>query len=71
MARPRKIKENVETTEVKETKNVDLLPTIQGFFFGSTEYDEYYYSDIDETIEILENVLNCDNNIKFEYRASW
>ena len=59
--------------EVKETKNVDLLPTISGCFFGSTEYDEYYYSDIDETIEILEKVLNDnnDNNIEFEYRASW
>lgn len=59
--------------EVKETKNVDLLPRTQGFFFGSTEFDECYYSDIDETIEILENVLNDnnDNNIEFEYRASW
>ena len=59
--------------EVKGTKNVDLLPTKAGFFFGSTEYDEYYYSDIDYTIEILEKVLNDnnDNNIEFEYRASW
>lgn len=59
--------------EVKETKNVDLLPTKPGFFFGSTEYDEYYYSDIDETIEILEKVLDNDDDVdvEFEYMASW
>lgn len=58
--------------EVKETKNVDLLPRAQGFFFGSAEFDECYYSDIDETIEILEKALDNDNvNVEFEYRASW
>lgn len=41
-------------------------------FFGSTEYDEYYYSEIDETIEILEKALDDDNvGVEFEYVASW
>jgi hypothetical protein len=34
-----------------------LLPTIGGFFFGSTEYDEYYFKDVervrDTCIELL------------------
>jgi hypothetical protein len=39
-----KLKELVNLCKtVKQTKNTDLLPTQSGFFFGSTEHDEYYY----------------------------
>ena len=31
-------------------------PTHEGFFFGSTEYDEYYFADLESTIEQLEDV---------------
>lgn len=34
-----------------------LLPTQGGFFFGDTDYNEYYIDDITETVEILEKVL--------------
>lgn len=34
-----------------------LLPVTEGFFFGSYEYDEYYFEDIKETIEICEKIL--------------
>ena len=50
----------------------ELLPTSSGFFFGSTEYDEYYMQDIDNTIEQLEQVLTTTNNDwYFEYQSSW
>ena len=62
---------NIE--EIKE-----LLPTADGFFFGSTEYDEYYLKDIKNTIEILEKVIKEDEELNkqgfypdYEYRASW
>jgi hypothetical protein len=35
-----------------------LLPTRSGFFFGGTEYDEYYMNSIEHTINILEEVLS-------------
>ena len=35
----------------------ELLPTRGGFFFGSTDYDEYYWNDIDLTISIIENAI--------------
>lgn len=35
----------------------ELLPSCSGFFFGGTEYDEYYVNDIVETIKIIEEVL--------------
>lgn len=34
------------------------LPTQSGFFFGSTEYDEGYFSDLQDTVDKIENVLN-------------
>lgn len=36
----------------------ELMPTAPGFFFGSTDYDEYYFDDLESIIEaISENVL--------------
>lgn len=37
------------------------LPTQEGFFFGSTEYDEYYISDVREVKEWCDRVL-ADTN---------
>jgi len=49
----------------------ELLPTASGFFFGGTEYDEWYYGDIENTIEILEGALANDDNDDYEYHSSW
>lgn len=48
----------------------ELLPTTSGFFFGSTDYDEYYFQDLVATKEILEEALK-DPEGEFQYRASW
>lgn len=53
-----------------------LLPTASGFFFGSTDYDEYYFEDIKHTISILEDILDPENEKKylfvdFYYQSSW
>ena len=48
-----------------------LLPVQSGFFFGSTDYDAIYFSDIDGTIEIIEKALTLANNWSFIYWASW
>ena len=34
-----------------------LLPTQEGFFFGSQEYDDYYFQDLKDTKKIIENAL--------------
>lgn len=51
------------------------LPTQSGFFFGSTEYDEYYYSDVEDTIkqltEAIADVDEKDYSIDFIYHSSW
>ena len=50
----------------------DRLPTQSGFFFGGTEYDEWYMEDIAKTIDILERELNIsDDETKYYYQSSW
>ena len=40
------------------------LPTCDGFFFGSTEYDECYYEDVKDCIEQMSAILKDFNNNK-------
>jgi len=48
------------------------LPTESGFFFGATEYDEWYYQDLTQTIEIIDKALTLDKHQwDFEYHSSW
>lgn len=50
----------------------ELLPATSGFFFGSTEYNEYYLQDIKDTKAILEEALLPKyENCEYEYQASW
>ena len=49
----------------------DFLPSQSGFFFGGTEYDEWYLKDIEDTIKILEDELKLDHHVEYYYRASW
>lgn len=51
-------------------KAEELLPTQDGFFFGGTEYDEFYMYDIKETIEIIKWALARDFDY-FCYSSSW
>ena len=45
------------------------LPTTSGFFFGSTEYNEYYKKDLEDTVEMLEKEIVKEGN--FYYSSSW
>jgi hypothetical protein len=59
----------VSDTSVAE----ELLPTQDGFFFGSTEYDEWYLEDLKHTSEKLEKVLKEFDfeNDYLVYTSSW
>ena len=48
-----------------------LLPSTSGFFFGGTEYDEWYFKDISNTIVYLTEILEDEMADYFEYSASW
>lgn len=51
----------------------ELLPTRSGFFFGSTDYDEWYFHDIKYTIETIKNVIKeTDFDTQdIYYSSSW
>lgn len=38
------------------TLSESQMPTRNGFFFGGTEYDEWYYDSLRDTIEQLDNI---------------
>ena len=53
----------------------ELLPTQDGFFFGDTEYSDYYFDCIKETIARLEDVCSLPEDeiskYDFYYQSSW
>lgn len=57
----------------------DLLPTHDGFFFGSTEIGEWYWGDLEYTKNLIQTVLNEIDEVEknnhiyvtFYYQASW
>ena len=49
----------------------ELLPPTGGFFFGSTEIDEYYFADLEDTIKIIDRVLALPDGWWIEYQSSW
>lgn len=70
----------IRDSDDPKTTGEELLPTQGGFFFGGTEYDEYYIVEIKDTIKILETELKkvkeleVDNRFhipEYYYRASW
>jgi hypothetical protein len=65
----KKVVDNRGDTAVAE----ELLPTASGFFFGDTDYEEYYYEGLLWTIEGLERILNnpAYDHMDFQYSSSW
>lgn len=53
------------------SKAEELLPRQSGFFYGSTEYDEYYFDGVENTIVIIEEALSDKNADHFTYSSSW
>jgi hypothetical protein len=56
-----------------ENKDPALLLPQGGFFFGSTDIDEWYWNDIKSTISQLERILALPefDNLSFYYNSSW
>ena len=60
---------NLTDTSVAE----ELLPSQSGFFFGGTDYDEWYVDDLKNTVEMVEKILKeTDFDIyAIYYESSW
>lgn len=74
-----KFVDNIEDGKLMSNSHIaaKLLPSSSGFFFGSTDYDQYYMEDIKNTISILEGVLSESEEDKsyftqdIFYSSSW
>lgn len=66
----KEIKEDHEVYDITSTEIEELLPTQEGFFFGGTEYDEWYIKDNENTIAMLEPLLEEEGG-DFHYHSSW
>jgi hypothetical protein len=47
----------------------ELLPTGSGFFFGGTDYDEWYLKELESTRDIINEALKDSEDIT--YQSSW
>ena len=55
------------------SKAEELLPTQEGFFFGNTDYDDYYFKDVERVRDYVKDTLlpefdklDSDESIQFE-----
>lgn len=51
------LRNRCQTVLANHDKSEELLPTMSGFFFGSTEYDEYYFDDVEQVLKYCEETL--------------
>jgi hypothetical protein len=49
----------------------EILPTQSGFFFGTTDYDEWYWRDVEYAIRLFEEVVKIQDEYEIYYQASW
>ena len=47
------------------------LETVSGFFFGDTQYGDWYKEDLKLTVEICDFVLALPEEYSLHYQASW
>lgn len=82
----KKVEESFKTAKIKEEKDgyiiyenpiaEKLLPTKDGFFFGSLDYDDFYLDYVKRSIKIFEEVLKLleerpEEGYDIYYQASW
>lgn len=49
------------------------LPACEGFFFGDYKYDKWYFQDLKDTIDIIDEIMKDDPNLEgdYSYQSSW
>ena len=61
---------------VQEVAEEYGLYPMEGFFFGTYDFDEWYFRDLEYTVETINRLdragaLNPDSDVTFTYRAWW
>ena len=69
----KKLRDIINTVLENNEEAATYLPTQKGFFFGGTDYNEYYFAELKRTKESLDEIIK-DKNFKqyhYYYRSSW
>ena len=56
------------------SKNPLLIKPMEGFFFGGTDIDEWYWNGLKSTIKQIDRIIKLSKeqpNIRFYYHSSW
>ena len=69
----KKVLDDVLNAHQQVEKAKEILPTQSGFFFGGTDYDEFYFEDVKDAADLMQSFLdNFDfENYHLVYQASW
>ena len=70
---------DIKTPVAREMKAEELLPTdIEGCFFGSEEYDDWYFENLEDTKKVLDKLFAYEETAEdghhfdnFYYQSSW
>lgn len=67
------LQERIDKVLANRSLAMNILPTTSGFFFGSTDYNEWYLYDLRETKKFLRKVLkqSTSKNWSFIYHSSY
>lgn len=80
------LKKDINKVLEDNDKAAEILPTTEGFFFGSMQYDEYYFHQLKNALAIIQkalDILQLNSAIRLsvgpdkapmfhiEYEASW
>lgn len=71
-----KLFESEEANDLFAKYASETLPTMAGFFYGSTNYDKWYFDDVKDVIEHLKNNIipefdKLDDNEYIAFNADW
>ena len=48
-----------------------LMPCTSGFFFGGSSYDEYYFEDLQETVDKLQPIVDAAKEDEHFIYSDW
>ena len=69
----KKLRDDCKAVLEDHSKANELMPTSSGFFFGDTDYDEYYYNVLNNTVKMINKILDETDfeTQRIEYYEWW
>ena len=62
---------DIEQVLTSHALALELLPTASGFFFGSTDYDGYYFEVLRDTRHFLQKEFTYNSDLENLYYTEW